>query len=192
MIVSSAVLAAAAALLASYLPKLRRALNVEKEAGDILKDMLTHLDNRLKGQEQKLVDQQVRIDVLELKLKESQPMADKKTVPPEHVAHLEEIRKTLAEMKSSLVAEGTSHIVASRRSRARVKEKQELSPVEEEVVRMLLEGPKTAREIQHAIGRSREHTARLLKRLFDWGYVLRDEMKRPFVYRSGRRAEGSG
>ncbi len=44
------------------------------------------------------------------------------------------------------------------------------------------EGPKTSREIEERLGMSREHTARLMKRLYDMGYVIRDESKRPYRY----------
>ncbi|MEM0029455.1 MAG: helix-turn-helix domain-containing protein [Candidatus Nitrosocaldus sp.] len=53
----------------------------------------------------------------------------------------------------------------------------------EKVLHMIVEeGPKTSREIEQRLGMSREHTARLMKRLYDMGYVIRDESKRPYRY----------
>ncbi|MEM2100815.1 MAG: winged helix-turn-helix domain-containing protein [Candidatus Nitrosocaldus sp.] len=52
----------------------------------------------------------------------------------------------------------------------------------ERVLSMLQEGPKTSREIEKRLGMSREHTARLMKRLYGMGYVMRDESKRPYRY----------
>lgn len=37
-------------------------------------------------------------------------------------------------------------------------------------------------EVKEAIKRSREHTARMMKSLFDKGLVTRDDSARPFVY----------
>ncbi len=51
-----------------------------------------------------------------------------------------------------------------------------------EILALLSDGPKTSREIERAIGRSREHTARLMKRLYDAGYVKRDESAKPYRY----------
>ncbi len=51
-----------------------------------------------------------------------------------------------------------------------------------DILALLADGPKTSREIEKAIGRSREHTARLMKRLYDAGYVKRDESAKPYRY----------
>jgi uncharacterized membrane protein len=45
------------------------------------------------------------------------------------------------------------------------------------------EGPKTAPEIKEKVGLSREHTARLMKKLYEEGYVERETGKLPFKYR---------
>jgi len=44
------------------------------------------------------------------------------------------------------------------------------------------EGPKSAPEIGLVVGRSREHTARLMKKLYEEGYVRRDQTRIPFRY----------
>jgi Fic family protein len=44
------------------------------------------------------------------------------------------------------------------------------------------EGPKTAPEIKEKIKLSREHTARLMKKLYESGYLERDPSKIPFKY----------
>ena len=45
------------------------------------------------------------------------------------------------------------------------------------------EGEKTAPEIRERIGLTREHTARLMKKLYKDGYMERDTHKMPYVYR---------
>ncbi|MEM2904932.1 MAG: helix-turn-helix domain-containing protein [Candidatus Bathyarchaeia archaeon] len=45
------------------------------------------------------------------------------------------------------------------------------------------EGAKTSRELERMIGRTREHTARVMKKLYLEGYVDRDTHKLPYVYR---------
>jgi hypothetical protein len=62
--------------------------------------------------------------------------------------------------------------------------------VERRILQSLLEGSKTSPQIKDLIGKSREHAARLMKVLFERGYVVRNDLKRPFVYditESGRR-----
>lgn len=59
----------------------------------------------------------------------------------------------------------------------------------ESILRML-ETPLTSREIQRKISKSREHTSRLLKKLYSENIVMRDESARPYKYKitdEGRR-----
>jgi CRP-like cAMP-binding protein len=57
------------------------------------------------------------------------------------------------------------------------------TPTELQVLTMLAnEGPKSAPEIGLAVGRSREHTARLMKKLYEEGYIRRDQARIPFRY----------
>jgi len=57
------------------------------------------------------------------------------------------------------------------------------TPTELQVLALLSEqGPKSAPEIGHLVGRSREHSARLMKKLFEEGYVKRDQSRIPFRY----------
>jgi DNA-binding MarR family transcriptional regulator len=58
-----------------------------------------------------------------------------------------------------------------------------LTETELSVLEMLsLEGPKTAPEIKGKIKLSREHTARLMKKLYESGYLERETSKIPFKY----------
>jgi len=66
------------------------------------------------------------------------------------------------------------------------------TPTELQVLTMLAnEGPKSAPEIGRIVGRSREHTARLMKRLFEEGYIRRDQTRIPFRYSLAERLKQS-
>src|SRR5215831_1498084 len=57
------------------------------------------------------------------------------------------------------------------------------TPTELQVLTLLAtEGPKSAPEIGKAVARSREHTARLMKKLYLEGYIRRDQTRIPFKY----------
>lgn len=56
-----------------------------------------------------------------------------------------------------------------------------LSSTEMRVLSMLTE-PKTYKDIVEALGVTREHAARTLKKLHEMGYVVRDTSKRPYTY----------
>jgi chromosome segregation ATPase len=67
-----------------------------------------------------------------------------------------------------------------------IKREKALAPLTETEVSVLemlaSEGPKTAPEIKERIKLSREHTARLMKKLYEGGYLERDTSKIPFKY----------
>lgn len=50
------------------------------------------------------------------------------------------------------------------------------------ILKLLTEKPRTSREVQLAVGRTREHTARLMKKLHDSALVSRDVNAKPFRY----------
>jgi predicted HTH transcriptional regulator len=56
-------------------------------------------------------------------------------------------------------------------------------------IQLLRDGPKDTRQLTNALGKSREHTARVMKELFERGLVKRNDATKPFVYQLT--AEGS-
>jgi predicted transcriptional regulator len=50
------------------------------------------------------------------------------------------------------------------------------------ILKLLSERPRTSREIQSSIGRTREHTSRLMKRLYESHLVDRQSNSRPYKY----------
>ncbi|RDJ31984.1 MAG: MarR family transcriptional regulator [Crenarchaeota archaeon] len=67
-------------------------------------------------------------------------------------------------------------------------QKQEITPnlphgdVTEYVLKLITSKPMTSRDIQVTIDRTREHTSRLMKKLFDDGYVDRNTNTKPYTY----------
>lgn len=57
-----------------------------------------------------------------------------------------------------------------------------LSPTERSVLELLVSGPKAAPEIGRLMTKSREHTARLMKSLFEEGFVERETDRQPYGY----------
>ena len=49
-------------------------------------------------------------------------------------------------------------------------------------MKLLSQGPKDTRQLTDALQKSREHTARTMKDLFDAGLVRRNASSKPFVY----------
>jgi hypothetical protein len=64
----------------------------------------------------------------------------------------------------------------------RVMTEREINSTTDYILKLLVEKPRTSRQVQLAIGRTREHTARLMKKLHDSGFVNRDITTKPFRY----------
>lgn len=50
------------------------------------------------------------------------------------------------------------------------------------ILNLLVNGPRTSRDIQMAIGRTREHTSRTMKKLYERNLITRDINNKPFTY----------
>ena len=107
-----------------------------------------------------------------------------------------------ATIKLSDIAKDRSHIAISHNSGPVTKNLdvtgEDIGIEEEDTLRAntvnsilrMLELPSTSREIQRKINKSREHTSRLLKKLYSENIVRRDESVRPYKYKitdEGRR-----
>ena len=67
-------------------------------------------------------------------------------------------------------------------------QKQEIVPntgysdITDHVLRLITDKSMTSRDIQITIGRTREHTSRLMKKLFEDGFVERHTNTKPYTY----------
>lgn len=110
-------------------------------------------ERRMHEYEDMLVDLRIRLDTLEIRTGDASHAVSQ---PAGDVGHKPmTIRRTLEQEGGGMV---------------------------DYVLKLLVEGPKTSRQIEGLIGRSREHTARLMKKLFEMGYVTRDMASKPYTY----------
>jgi len=67
-----------------------------------------------------------------------------------------------------------------------------LTPTELKVLQLLaVEGPLPSPNIGRTVGKSREHTARLMKRLYEQGYVDRETSKIPYRHKLNEKVRGA-
>jgi len=174
-------------VLTRYLPKIRRITKEQKDASEIIKGVISELHDRLGQQDQKILDQQVRLDVIELKLDQLSKGVSKEEKEVIKVHEVSDTKRILEEIKDLLRNLGKSEAfmpgkIQQKEEVKEIKILEELSPTESSVLNLLMEGAQTPKQIQQRIKKSREHTARLMKRLFELGYVIREERKKPYVY----------
>ena len=57
-----------------------------------------------------------------------------------------------------------------------------IQDTEKEILTLLAQGPKTSNQVNEVLGKSREHAARLMGKLFERGLVRRDDRNKPYLY----------
>jgi predicted transcriptional regulator len=85
-------------------------------------------------------------------------------------------------LRNKQISQDISHITYHNEEKEERREIRQVDNIEFKILDLLLKGAKTSREIEVSIGRSREHTARLMKRLYEKGYVIRDVSNKPYKY----------
>jgi len=131
---------------------------------------------RLEYYERQLIDMKIRLDALEIS--EGEPQSSDSNL---------ELKKFLENLAKNEVKE-----------RIVTKEEQDAKPepskiIQEEtkfdhnnptdyVLHLITNKPMTSRDIQITLKRSREHTSRLMKKLFEDGYVKRNTESKPYTY----------
>ena len=152
----------------------------EDEKGSITEAIVSEYSRRLKHIEDMVVRLGVRIDTLELRKRSSDIDAKHHT---DYSASHEMSQLEQAYITPVPRQEHTSPVV------------QHLTPPEtqtsledvqngtmEYILKLLNERPRSSREIQFSIGRTREHTSRLMKRLYELHLVDRQSNSRPYKY----------
>lgn len=148
-------------LLARY----RQASERIAASAELGRDLWKALEDRLEKQDERIVDLMSRLEVLQARVTaespQMQPQAlhDATTSQPSPPPRLAPEPKFLVPVPKGLI---TSEKVA---------------------LKFLERGAKSTKEITVMLDRSREHTARLMKTLYDRGLVERDQSQKPFVYR---------
>ncbi len=194
-VVTAALLASAAffvALAFGLLIRYRQLSQKITASSDLGRDLWQALEQRMRKQDERILDVMGRLEVIQSRVlapSASQPSVSPSVVsiggahppPPQDVVPDVITTATPAQRPES---QEESHISQPPSDRVRLDETQL------KVVGLLAESPKNTRQLTDAIGMSREHTARLMKALFEAGVVGRNDATKPFVYQlteQGRR-----
>lgn len=168
--VSAAVIVAAVVILASLLYRYQRLVEEADKSSRLAKDLWDSVNSRFSVVDARIIDLMAKTEVLSSKLallrEASQPHAipaHEEVAAPIRTAAPTQLPRVMTPVASSVqFSEGTE--------------------TEAKVLRFLVEGPRTSAQIKDEVGRSREHTARMLKTLFDRGLVIRNDRNKPYVY----------
>ena len=138
-----------------------------KSDESITEAVVMEYSRRLRDYDRAIAELRTKLDIIELKAETprinviSQDVTSR--APQHHVAHITEPPVVTEHITSQAKQDGQNGTT-------------------DYILKMLAERPRTSREVQQAIGRTREHTARLMKRLTESQFVERDGTKKPFYY----------
>lgn len=154
--------------------RLRHAVKKEYEADDAVAEAIVmEYTRRLREYDRVIAELRTRVDVVELRsdgTKAGVISQDLETSQPQH--HVARVTEHL-------------NITPPQPQRAASVEADKSggqNGTTDYILKMLAERPRSAKEVQQAIGRTREHTSRLLKRLSESQLVVRDARTKPFSY----------
>jgi hypothetical protein len=128
--------------------------------GAVVEAVVLDYTRRLRDYDKVIAELRSKIEILESKIKSQEIMSSDPSQAQPHVAL-------------------TSEPVTVTRYAANEKE---VNSTTDYIFKLLVERPRSSREVQLAIGRTREHTARLMKKLHNLGLVSRDINTKPFRY----------
>ncbi len=167
LVASAAIITATAVILSMLFWRYRQLVKEANVSSRLAKDVWDSVTSRISVVDARIIDLMVRTDILSSKLGLPHVMSQQRSVSASSITNpmMNSMRQ------EEVVGRGQAQVVPG-----------ESTETESKVLHLLAKGPKTSAEIKDEVGRSREHTARLMKALFDRGLVVRNERNKPYVY----------
>ncbi len=164
---AAAVIAASVVILATLLSRYTKMVEEADKSTRLAKDVWDSVNSRFSVVDARIIDLMAKTEVLSSRMGLSQPAAPVARLVPIQAGTVQAKATTPSEVVR-VVPPSVQHV--------------EGTETEAKVLRLLGQGPRTSAQIKEELGRSREHTARLMKTLFDRGLVVRNDRNKPYVY----------
>jgi hypothetical protein len=126
----------------------------------VIEAVVLEYTRRLHDYDKVISELRAKVDIVESRIKPHEVVSQDPSQPQPHVALMSEPVTV------------TQHAAIEK----------EVNSTTDYIFKLLAERPRSSREVQLAIGRTREHTARLMKKLHGLGLVSRDINTKPFRY----------
>jgi DNA-binding HxlR family transcriptional regulator len=159
VILAIVVITAGVVILGFFMARYRQLVSEVGESTLLAKDVWSSMQSRFMVTDSRVIDLMAKVEVLSERLKSPQKEEKAPAVVPTEPGITTPPR---AAVSSQLEVGG--------------------GDTERKILESLAAGPKTSGQIREVIGRSREHTARLLKTLFEKELVVRNDANKPYVY----------
>ena len=179
------------ALAFGLLTRYRRLSQKITASTDLGRDLWQALEQRMKKQDERILDIMGRLDIIQSRVVAAATTqvsvgTSAITPPVAGPSHSQVVVDVIPTVPPVQLPESHQESRVSQPSSSVIR----LDETQLKIVGLLAEGPKNTRQLTDTIGMSREHTARLMKALFEVGVVTRNDATKPFVYQltdQGRR-----
>ena len=137
----------------------------------------TSQSERLEYYERQLIDMKIRLDALEIQ------GIEQKTEDPnlELKQFLEKLTKNEVQEKEVVISQELEKVPEKPVSTPKITNIEHTNPTNY-VLHLITNKAMTSRDIQITLKKSREHTSRLMKKLFEEGLVQRNTESKPYTY----------
>ena len=142
--------------------RVKSVLREEKDANEIIQSMLSEIGRRMKSQDMRILDQQVRLDIIDVR---------KGSMNAIRAPHVESSLNTLN--NNNITNQQFDKSVKSR----------DVTGTELSILRLLVGEAKSPIDIQKIVSLSREHVSRIMKEIYHKGLVSRETGERPYRYK---------
>ncbi len=149
-------------ILAYLSARVKSVLREEKDANEIIQSMLSEIGRRMKSQDMRILDQQVRLDIIDVR---------KGSMNAIRAPHVESSLNTLN--NNNITNQQFDKSVKSR----------DVTGTELSILRLLVGEAKSPIDIQKIVSLSREHVSRIMKEIYHKGLVSRETGERPYRYK---------
>ena len=162
-------------------------LNTENKA---IQSIVSEYTHRLNTYDKAIAELRVKIDTMELRVMQHNASYISPQIDTSNVESYKQNTATTTSHHESQLERPHNHIstvsnlatVTQPASNISSRHPDSYNGTMDFILKMLMEKPRTSREIQHSVGRTREHTSRLMKKLYDSKLVIRDSNSKPFKY----------
>jgi len=180
---SAAIITASAVIMGSFLAQYRKLVREAESSTRLAKDIWDTANSRFSVVNARIIDLMAKIEVISERLGVSKPKPTP-TVPSSPASlHTSQAPSRSASQLPSQPAPATSpSITSSAPQQSTSPSERAETKTEALVLGLLSAGPKSSATIKTQLNMSREHTARLMKGLFDRGLVVRNDRNKPYVY----------
>jgi DNA-binding MarR family transcriptional regulator len=190
-IMSSFIIGLLTIIIYNKLKRLEKA-SISQRNETIIEAIVSEYSLKLKDFEKIITELHLRIDTMELRTLQH-PVSQTPTIFTDN-DRMSYVQSTISQHHShqpeqspaSHVSKTMTTITQQQQPTITVTEKNNVPIMQNStldyILKLLSERPRTSREIQHAIGRTREHTSRLMKGLYEMNLVTRESNIKPFKY----------